>query len=138
MKQSPSWATNRFSASQEIPHILWDLKVHYDIHKCPPPVPVLRQLDPVHTTTSHFWRMIIHVHVYSSSQEDCLLMLGFSPSVSQPHLLILKHPSKSCSLDIFIIIFRCIHKIPKSDFQLCHVCPSVHMEQLGSHGTDFH
>jgi hypothetical protein len=29
MEQSPSWEANRFSASQGIPHILWDLKVNY-------------------------------------------------------------------------------------------------------------
>ena len=28
MQQSPSWEANRFSASQEISHILWNPKVH--------------------------------------------------------------------------------------------------------------
>ena len=40
MQQTPSWEANRVSASQEIPHILWNPKVHYCSHMSPAPIPV--------------------------------------------------------------------------------------------------
>ena len=41
---------------------------------------------------------------------------------------------------IYIVVFMRSHKIAKSDYLLPRqsVSPSVHMEQLGSHLTDFH
>jgi len=58
MVQSTSWAANWFAASQEIPRISRNPKVHYRTHKRPPPVPILGQPNPVHIPTSH----ILEIH----------------------------------------------------------------------------
>jgi len=61
--QSRSWVANWFSASQKIPRILWNPKVHYRIHKCPT-VPILSQLDPVHTPTSWRYHLMLSSHLH--------------------------------------------------------------------------
>ena len=59
VEQNPFWEAKRFSASQEISHILWNPKVHYRLHKSPPPVHILSQINPVHAHHPTSWRSIL-------------------------------------------------------------------------------
>ena len=78
MEQNPSWETNRFSASQEIPCIFWNPKIHYCIHKCRPPVPILRQLDLVHAPTSHILKIQLNILQHLNvSHQGVVLVLKF-------------------------------------------------------------
>jgi len=80
MVQSPSWEANWFAASQEIPRISRNPKVHYRTHKRPPPVSILGQRNPVRIPTSHLLEIrpnIIHPSAPRSLQ--------WSPSLWFPH-----------------------------------------------------
>jgi hypothetical protein len=54
MEQSPSWEANSRSASQEIPRLLRNPKVHYRVHYSPPLFPILILINTVHTFPLYF------------------------------------------------------------------------------------
>ena len=100
MQQSPSWEANRFSASQEISRTLWNPKVHYRIHKCLPPVPVLSQPEPVHAPTPHFLKIRIIIFPSTPGSPNWSLSLRFphqNPVYTSPlpHTCYTPHPSHS-------------------------------------------
>ena len=71
MVQIPSWEANWFAASQQIPRISRNPKVHYRTHKRPSPLPILGQPNPVHMPTSHLLEIrpnIIHPSTPRSPQ----------------------------------------------------------------------
>ena len=80
MVQSPSWEANWFAASQEIPHISRNPKVHYLTHKRSLPVSILGQPNPVNIPTSHLQE--IHLNIIHSSTPRSP---HWSPSLRFPH-----------------------------------------------------
>jgi hypothetical protein len=94
---------NSSLASQEIPRILCNPKVHYRIHNIPLSVPILSQLDLVHAPTSHFSKIhfnIIPLSMAGSSQWLPSLMFSHQIPVCTsplPHTCDMSCPSHSCS-----------------------------------------
>jgi hypothetical protein len=58
MEHSPSWEANSDISSQEISRILWNPKVQYRVHNSPPLVPVLSQMNPVHTFPTYLPKIL--------------------------------------------------------------------------------
>ena len=76
MELSHSWAANRYSTCQEIPCIFCNPKVHYRIHKRLLPVPILRHINSLLASPSHFPRSILILCSYLHRG----LLCGFFPS----------------------------------------------------------
>jgi len=65
MEQKRFCEANSHSASQEMPRLLRNPKVHYHEHNGLPLVPILRQMYPVHTFTTYFPKINSNLPIYA-------------------------------------------------------------------------
>jgi hypothetical protein len=70
-----------------LPSILWNPKDHYRVHKSPPLVPILSQIDPVHTTPPYLrFILILSTHLRLGLRSG-LLPFGFPTNILYAVLL---------------------------------------------------
>jgi hypothetical protein len=64
MELSPSWESTSCAATQEFPNILWHPNVHYRFHENRPLVPILSQINPVHTSPSYLYKVHLNISLH--------------------------------------------------------------------------
>jgi len=129
MEKTPSWGANSHSATQ-IPRILWNMKVHYHVHKDPRLVPTW--IASIHSTPCH--PISLTYVLILSSYLRLGLQSGPSPTAK---ILYPSHLSYACYIPfhlildlIILIIFGEAYKLRNSSL-CCLLHPPATSSLLG-------
>jgi hypothetical protein len=87
MELGPFWEAVNCAATQELPSILWNPKVHYRVHKSPPLVLILSQIDPIHTIPSYLSK----IHFNIVRPPTSCLPSGLFPSGIPTNIIVTKN-----------------------------------------------
>jgi hypothetical protein len=99
MELSRFWETVIRSATQQLCNISWKPKVHYRVHESPSVVPILSQMNPVHSTPS----CLSEIHLIFIPRVSFFLAFLQNPSMNyySPHACYIPCPSHLWLLIIF-------------------------------------
>ena len=94
------------SSSYVVPHIVWNLKVNCCVHMSPTPVPILSQINPVHSLYLIF-NACFNIIFYSTPVYQLVLAFRF-PQQNPMHLISSPHTPTLC-LTVMMLIIRACH-----------------------------
>jgi hypothetical protein len=106
MELSPSWGAANSAATQEFPSILWNPKVHYRVHKSLPLVPILSQINPIHTIPFYLrsiWILSTHLRLGLPSG---LVPSGFPTNILYEFLFSLIRATRPAHLILLNLIIQ--------------------------------
>ena len=92
-----------YLASQQIPRVLWNPKVHYRVQKSPPLVPIPSQLSPVYALLSYFLRSTLILSSHSRLSLPSLIFRSALPT--NTHCAFFLCPMRATDTTYLIILY---------------------------------